>query len=53
MSGGPWITSDKAMRHIVYSETTVSGGKKLAIKLDQPNAERQAWIAIETGKKEM
>jgi len=41
MSGGPWITSDKAMRHIVYSETTVSGGKKLAIKLDQPKAEFQ------------
>ncbi len=41
MSGGPWITGDKAMRHIVYSETTVSGGKKLAIKLDQPKAEFQ------------
>ena len=41
MSGGPWITSDKAMRHIVYSETTVSGGKKLAIKLEQPKSEFQ------------
>ena len=41
MSGGPWITSDKAMRHMVYSETTVSGGKKLAIKLEQPKAEFQ------------
>lgn len=41
MSGGPWITSDKAMRHIVYSETIVSGGKKIAIKLDRPKAEFQ------------
>jgi hypothetical protein len=41
MSGGPWITYDKAMRHMVYSETTVSGGKKLAIKLEQPKAEFQ------------
>ena len=41
MSGGPWITSDKAMRHIVYSETTISGGKKIAVKLEQPKAEFQ------------
>jgi hypothetical protein len=41
MSGGPWITSDKAMRHIVYSETTVSGGKKLTIKLEQPKSDFQ------------
>ncbi|WP_240484964.1 glycosyl hydrolase [Arenibacter latericius] len=41
MSGGPWITSDKTMRHLVYSETLISGGEKLAIKLDQPKAEFQ------------
>ena len=41
MSGGPWISSDKAMRHLVYSETTVSGDKKLAIKLEQPKEEFQ------------
>tara|TARA_B100000809_G_C15140818_1_gene533269 strand:+ start:26465 stop:29701 length:3237 start_codon:yes stop_codon:yes gene_type:complete len=41
MSGGPWITSDKAMRHLVYSETTVSGGKKGAIQLQKPKKEFQ------------
>ncbi len=41
MSGGPWITSDKAMRHMVYSETTVSGGKKVVIQLEQPKKEFQ------------
>ena len=41
MSGGPWITSDKAMRHIVYSETTVSGGKKVSIPLEKPKDEFQ------------
>ena len=27
MSGGPWISSDKAMRHLVFSETSITGGK--------------------------
>lgn len=41
MSGGPWITYDKAMRHVVYSETTVSGGKKVTLRLAQPKKEFQ------------
>ena len=41
MSGGPWITSEMAMRHIVYSETTVSGGKKVVIQLEKPKKEFQ------------
>ena len=41
MSGGPWITSDKAMRHIVYSEVTISGGKKVAMQLQKPKEEFQ------------
>jgi hypothetical protein len=41
MSGGPWITSDKAMRHIVYSEATVSGGNKISIQLEKPKEEFQ------------
>ncbi len=41
MSGGPWISSDKAMRHMIYSETTVSGGKQLELKLVKPKEEFQ------------
>ena len=41
MSGGPWITADKAMRHIVYSETTVIGGKKVELELLKPKTEFQ------------
>ncbi|MFY0626843.1 MAG: hypothetical protein JXR07_11120 [Reichenbachiella sp.] len=41
MSGGPWITADKAMRHLVYSETTLMGGQKLTATLAQPKAEFQ------------
>jgi len=41
MSGGPWISGDKAMRHLVYSETTVTGGKKVEVQLHQPKAEFQ------------
>ncbi len=32
-SGGPWVTHDKAMRHLVYSETTVQGGGTVSVKL--------------------
>ena len=35
-SGGPWVTYDKAMRHLVYSEIKVEGGRKLDIKLEKP-----------------
>jgi len=35
-SGGPWITPDRSMQQIVWNETTVAGGKPLAIKLAQP-----------------
>ncbi|MCP4311947.1 MAG: hypothetical protein GY790_11845 [Bacteroidetes bacterium] len=41
MSGGPWISSEKAMRHLVYSEAVVEGGKKVEIELLQPEAEFQ------------
>jgi len=40
-SGGPWVTSDKAMRHLVYSETTVAGGGNVTVNLPKPEAEFQ------------
>lgn len=36
-SGGPWVTPDKAMRHIRYSEANVKGGQKIKMQLEKPN----------------
>jgi hypothetical protein len=35
-SGGPWISPDRSMQQIVWTETTVDGGKPLTVKLPQP-----------------
>jgi hypothetical protein len=35
-SGGPWVTAEKAMRYLVYSETIVTGPKEISIELPQP-----------------
>jgi hypothetical protein len=40
-SGGPWVTHDKAMRHLVYSETTVQGGGTISVQLPKPTEEFQ------------
>jgi len=40
-SGGPWVDYTKAMRYLTYSETKVSGGKQLYLKLPQPKKEFQ------------
>jgi hypothetical protein len=36
-SGGPWITPEQSMRHLVSSETKVTGGAKVNIKLPVPS----------------
>lgn len=35
-SGGPWITPDKAMQIITWSETKITGGKQVRIQLPTP-----------------
>jgi len=40
-SGGPWVTYDKAMRHLVYSETTVTGEGVQTLQLKKPAEEFQ------------
>lgn len=37
-SGGPWITPENSMKVLVFTETPVSGGKKVSITLPQPAA---------------
>ncbi len=45
-SGGPWVTFDKAMRHLVYTETDVKGGSKIDILLPKPAPEFQDVKAL-------
>ncbi|MCV9386651.1 glycosyl hydrolase [Reichenbachiella ulvae] len=40
-SGGPWVDYTKAMRYLTYSETKVTGGQAVNLKLEQPNEEFQ------------
>ena len=40
-SGGPWVTYDKAMRHLVYSESKAQGPGNLQLKLAKPAEEFQ------------
>ena len=53
-SGGPWVTYDKAMRHLVYSEASVSGPGKTILTLEKPASEFQDThvLAFRTIKEE-
>jgi hypothetical protein len=35
-SGGPWISPAQAMQQIVWTETTVTGGRRVTVRLPQP-----------------
>lgn len=41
MSGGPWVKSDMAMRHLVYSEVNIKGSKNISLQLVKPKKEFQ------------
>ncbi len=43
MSGGPWITPDKAMRHIISGRTDIEGGKAVSTDLPQPQPSGEDW----------
>ncbi|WP_197530529.1 glycosyl hydrolase [Bythopirellula polymerisocia] len=43
MSGGPWITPDKAMRHLISSRRNATGGGRISIDLDLPQPSDEAW----------
>ena len=40
-SGGPWVSYEKAMRHLVYSEISVSGTQEVSVNLVKPADEFQ------------
>lgn len=37
-SGGPWVTPEQSMQQLVWSETTVAGGSRVAVPLARPQA---------------
>jgi hypothetical protein len=39
-SGGPWVTPERSMQQLVWTETTVVGGGRLAIDLAAPHSNR-------------
>jgi len=57
-SGGPWITPDKAMRHLVYSEAQVKGPGHIRFQLPEPTEDFQdtytlAFMTNEADKKDI
>ncbi|MGI6300840.1 MAG: glycosyl hydrolase [Verrucomicrobiota bacterium] len=43
MAGGPWITPDKAMRHLVWSRTDLADRPTGTIALPQPQPSQEDW----------
>lgn len=37
-SGGPWVTPELAMQQIVWTEATISGGRRVEVELPQPQS---------------
>lgn len=42
-SGGPWVKPEDSMKHLVYSETEISGNKKVKIQLSIPEQRSTPW----------
>jgi hypothetical protein len=42
-SGGPWVQPEEAMKHLVFSETEISGSKKINIMLPVPEQRSTPW----------
>ena len=45
-SGGPWVKPEQSMQKVVWSETRMAGGKKVAINLPQPQTVRDCYRDI-------
>ncbi|MGC9355092.1 MAG: glycosyl hydrolase, partial [Mariniphaga sp.] len=42
-SGGPWVKPEESMKHLVFSETEITAGKKLNIELPVPEQRSTQW----------
>ncbi|MDR2913635.1 MAG: DNA-binding protein [Tannerella sp.] len=38
LAGGPWITPELSMQRVVWSKTSMKGGRKINVKLPQPES---------------
>ena len=38
-SGGPWVTTDEAMRYLTYATADIDGGTKVEVQLPKPDPE--------------
>lgn len=42
-SGGPWVKPEESMRHLVFSETEISGNRKVNVSLAVPEQRSTTW----------
>ena len=42
-SGGTWVKPEESMKHLVYSETTISGNRKIDVILPVPEQRSTQW----------
>lgn len=42
-SGGPWVKPEESMKHLVFSETKVEGGKTVNVELPIPEQRSTVW----------
>lgn len=42
-SGGPWVKPEESMKHLVFSETEVEGGRKINVELPIPEQRSTTW----------
>lgn len=42
-SGGPWVKPEESMKHLVFSETNVTGGKRVDVQLPIPEQRSTVW----------
>jgi hypothetical protein len=50
LTGGPWVTPEQAMKKLVWSETTVEGGKDVTVKLLQPPSNNSSFLDMGAGR---
>lgn len=42
-SGGPWVKPEESMKHLVFSETRITGGKGVDVELPVPEQRSTTW----------
>jgi hypothetical protein len=42
-SGGPWVKPEESMKHLVFSETRIKGGKRVDVELPVPEQRSTTW----------